>query len=125
MREVFPGAPHRFCVMHLWRNFSKQWKDKELRGLVWQCARTTTKPKFEKGMEAIKRKNDNSFKYLDKWPKESWTKAYFSENSKVDIITNNNCESFNAKILKYRSNPILTLLEEIRCYIMRKMSSTN
>ena len=39
------------------------------------------------------------------------------------IITKNNYESLNAKILNYRSNPILTLLEEIKCYIMWKMSS--
>jgi len=54
-------------------------------------------------MEVIKRKNELAFKYLDKWSKASWTKSYFSENIKVDNITNNNYEAFNAKILKYRS----------------------
>jgi len=61
--------------------------------------------------------------YLDKWPHESWTKAYFSENCKVDSITNNNCESFNEKILKFRNKPILSLREDIRTYIMRNMRS--
>ena len=31
------------------------------------------------------------------------------------------CEVWNAKILNYRSKPILALCEELRCYIMRKM----
>ena len=61
--------------------------------------------------------------YLDKWPHESWTKAYFNENCKVDNITNNNCESFNEKILKFRNKPILSLREDIRTYIMRNMRS--
>ena len=61
--------------------------------------------------------------YLDKWPHESWTKAYFSENCKVDSITNNNCESINEKILKFRNKPILSLREDIRTYIMRNMRS--
>ena len=76
-------------------------------------------------MEVVKRKNEKACVYLDKWPRESWTKAYLSENCKVDNITNNNCESFNAKILKFRNKPILSLCEDIRTYIMRKMTSAN
>ncbi|XP_016195104.1 uncharacterized protein LOC107636082 [Arachis ipaensis] len=59
--------------------------------------------------------------YLDKWPKEAWTKAHFSEVSKVDNICNNACESFNAKIKHERSKPILTLAEEVRRIIMKSM----
>jgi hypothetical protein len=33
---------------------------------------------------------------------------------------NNVCEVFNAKILNYIGKPILTLAEEVRCYVMRK-----
>ena len=31
------------------------------------------------------------------------------------------CEVWNAKIVNYRSKPILTMCEQVRCYIMRKM----
>jgi hypothetical protein len=41
----------------------------------------------------------------------------------VDNITNNTCEGFNSSILKYRGKPILTMAEEIRCYIMRTMNT--
>jgi len=34
LQEVMKGAPHRYCIMHLRRNFTKEWKDKELRGAV-------------------------------------------------------------------------------------------
>ena len=70
-----------------------------------------------------KRKNENAWTYLDKWPRESWTKAYFSENCKVDSITDKNYESFNAKIPKLKNKSILSLCEDIRIYIMHKMTS--
>jgi hypothetical protein len=72
-----PGVPHRYCVMHLWRNFTKQWKEKELRGVVWECARATTPTQFNRIMERVKRINEKAWEYLNKWPKEAWTKAYF------------------------------------------------
>lgn len=123
MQEVMPGVHHRFCVMHLWRNFTKQWKDKELKGLVWECAKSTTEAQFKHNMERVKVKCQKAWEYLAKWPTESWTKAYFSEWPKVDNICNNTCEVFNAKIVKFRSKPILTMAEEIRCYIMKTMST--
>lgn len=118
-----PGVPHRYCAMHLWRNFTKQWKEKELRGVVWDCAKSTTVTQFNQKMERVKRLNEKAWEYLNKWPKESWTKAYFSDNCKVDNITNNTCEVFNSKILNYRGKPILTMAEEVRCYVMRTMSA--
>ncbi|XLU99463.1 hypothetical protein S245_013803, partial [Arachis hypogaea] len=48
-------------------------------------------------------------------------KAYFSHEPKVNNLTNNMCEVFNAKIVNYRSKLILTICEEIRCYLMRRM----
>lgn len=118
-----PGVSHRFCAMHLWRNFTKQWKDKEMKNVVWDCARARTVEQFNAKMNRLRAKNAQAWAYLNKWPKESWTKAYFKEGVKSDNICNNACESFNAKILKYRGKPILTLLEEVRCYIMRTVAT--
>ena len=74
-------------------------------------------------MEAIKRKSKKARAYLEKWPRESWTKAHFSENCKVDSITNNNCESFNAKIQKFRNKPILSLREYKDLYYVQVTSA--
>ena len=121
MQEVMPGVHHRFCIWHLWRNFSKQWKDKQLKGMVWECARSTTINQFKANMERLKAKNEKAWTYLDKWPKESWTKAYSSEWPKVDNICNNACEIFNGKIAQFRGKLILTSAEEIRRCIMKTM----
>ncbi|RYQ96896.1 hypothetical protein Ahy_B08g092821 [Arachis hypogaea] len=36
----------------------------------------------------------------------------------MDNYTNNNCEVFNAKVKKMREKSIITMLEEVRCYVM-------
>jgi len=65
------GAPHRFCVLHLWKNFTKQWKSKELKGIVWQCAKSTTIAEFEGHMAHLKTINCQAWEYLNKWPKQA------------------------------------------------------
>lgn len=93
LQEVITGAHHRFCVMRLLKNFTKQWKNKDIRGMVWECVRSTTEAHFNARMERLKRRNQDACAYLNKFPKGAWTKAYFSEWPKVDSITNNNCGS--------------------------------
>ncbi|KAL5124560.1 hypothetical protein HKD37_02G004937 [Glycine soja] len=103
---------------------STQWKSKELKGIVWQCAKSTTVAEFEGHMAHLKTINCQAWEYLNKWPKQAWTKAHFSTTTpKVDNICNNTCEVFNSRILQYRCKPIITMLEEIRSYIMRTMAA--
>ena len=109
--------------MHIWKNFIKQWKNREIRGIIWECAKSLIEPEFHASMEKLKRLNVKAWEYLSKFNPRAWVKAYFSPWPKVDSITNNNCEVWNAKILKYRNKPILTICEELRCYIMRKHAS--
>ncbi|XP_072084753.1 uncharacterized protein [Arachis hypogaea] len=61
-----------------------------------------------------------AWEYLSKFEPETWVKVYFSHGPKVDNLTNM-CEVFNAKIVNYRCKPILTMCEEIRCYLVRRM----
>ncbi|XP_025624867.1 uncharacterized protein [Arachis hypogaea] len=122
LREVIPNAHHRFCVWHLWKNFNKQWKDNELRGLLWECARSTTQEGWIEGMRRIKRLNEEAWSYLSKWPKNAWSRAFFSNVSKMDNICNNACEVFNSRIKEARAKPIITLLEEVRMYATRTIA---
>ncbi|KAI9124570.1 hypothetical protein K1719_004492 [Acacia pycnantha] len=63
-KEVMPRAHHRLRVQHVWKNFMKQWRDKQLRALLWECARCTTIPKFERTMQKLKALNEAAWKYL-------------------------------------------------------------
>ncbi|KAI9112313.1 hypothetical protein K1719_016836 [Acacia pycnantha] len=66
LKEVMPRAHHRLRVQHVWKNFMKQWRDKQLRALVWECARCTTIPKFEKSMQKLKALNEATLEILGK-----------------------------------------------------------
>ncbi|KAL4294821.1 hypothetical protein AHAS_Ahas18G0266400 [Arachis hypogaea] len=116
-----PHAKLRNCIMHMWKNFINHYKDLYIRQVVWECARCTTVAEFKECMEKLKIVNKGAWEYLSKFEPETWVKAYFSHGPKVDNLTNNMCEDFNAKIVNYRCKPILTMCEEIRCYLMRQM----
>ncbi|XP_057720285.1 uncharacterized protein LOC130934766 [Arachis stenosperma] len=122
VQDVFPNVHHRFCVWYLWRNFNKQWKDNQFRGLLWECTRSTTQEGFVEGMKKLERLNKDALTYLCKWPNNSWSRAFFSIAPKMDNICNNACEVFNSRIKEPRAKPIITLLEEVRMYIMRSIA---
>ena len=46
--------------------------------------------------------------WLDAHSIIKWAKHMFSEDVSTDIIVNNMCESFNIKILKFRSKLIIS-----------------
>ncbi|XP_072069760.1 uncharacterized protein [Arachis hypogaea] len=73
-------------------------------------------------MEKIKRLNEDAWAYLEKWPMDAWTRSLFIYKLKLDSICNNACEVFNAKIKDARAKPIITLLEEVRMFVMRTIA---
>ncbi|XP_016173439.1 uncharacterized protein LOC107615943 [Arachis ipaensis] len=99
IKYIMPNVHRRNCVLHIWKNFKKYFKDQQAKQMVWECARCTTFQEFNQSMEKI------------------------NHGPKVDNITNNICEVWNAKIVEYRGKPILTMCEDLRCYLMRKMAT--
>ncbi|GJX57072.1 hypothetical protein Tco_0286969 [Tanacetum coccineum] len=78
-----------------------------------KCVAATTIPYFDKAIEELKQFNKQAFEWLAKIPAHS--------RAKSDILLNNLCEYFNGKILDARDAPIITALEYIREYLMRRM----
>lgn len=59
---------------------------------------------------------------LLKYPPPTWTSAFFLFTCKSDVVDNNMCEAFNGKILEVRSKHIISMLEDIRVYIMNRIT---
>ena len=73
-------------------------------------------------MESIKVESVLAYEWLrDKHPSH-WSRAYFNFNIKYDMLCNNMCEAFNCAIVPVRDKPIITLLEMIRNYLMKRMT---
>ncbi|KAF7813332.1 uncharacterized protein G2W53_034308 [Senna tora] len=122
LRELCPRAEHRFCMRHLWSNYSKDYKGKELKDAMWACARATTSQQFEKCMLDVKKLSEGAWRWLNRLDPKVWSHHAFRILPKNWSLTSNMCEQFNAKITKYRAKPVLTMAEEIRCKVMRKIT---
>ncbi|KAM5578592.1 hypothetical protein ABKV19_008749 [Rosa sericea] len=121
--ELFPGTEHRHCVRHMYNNFKAKHPGEGLKQLVWDAARSSTRVWFNKHMDELQQLYQEAWQWFqDKHP-EQWSRAYFRDTSKCDILLNNLCESFNAAILPARDKPILTMLEKIRMDLMVRMTN--
>ncbi|XP_016194846.1 uncharacterized protein LOC107635794 [Arachis ipaensis] len=66
MKEVNPTVHHRNCVLHIWKNFIKHFKDEQTNRMVWECSRCTTFQEFSSAMEKLKKLNEGAWEYLQR-----------------------------------------------------------
>ncbi|CAI9279938.1 unnamed protein product [Lactuca saligna] len=119
--DLFPCAENRYCVRHIRDNMRKQWRGKPFEDLLWTCATATHVQQFNKGMEELKKLNKDCYEWLKKIPPQHWSRSHFTGRAHSDVILNNLCETFNGKLNEGRDKPIITCLEFIREYLMKKI----
>ncbi|KAH7865300.1 hypothetical protein Vadar_004865 [Vaccinium darrowii] len=54
MDLLFPGVEHRFCIRHMYSNYQKLFKGKELKDLMWGAASAYTVAEFEAKLRELK-----------------------------------------------------------------------
>ncbi|KAJ1703111.1 hypothetical protein LUZ63_002890 [Rhynchospora breviuscula] len=122
VQALFPAAEHRFCVRHMYDNFSNAGhKGKLLKDQLWSAAIATYVAGHEKCMMELQVLSKAAFEWLKRKPPTEWTKSHFPTNSKCGMLLNNLCECFNKYILDARDKPIITMLEFIRTKLMRRL----
>jgi hypothetical protein len=120
IEELLPGVDQRFCVRHLYNNFRKKFPGKKLKELMWRAANATYLNAWEKEMKEIKIINPEAYKYLIQIRPKFWCKSRFTNGPHCDTLVNNMSEAFNSVIVSSRAKPIVTMLEEIRIYLMER-----
>ncbi|KAF7113214.1 hypothetical protein RHSIM_RhsimUnG0149100 [Rhododendron simsii] len=121
--HLLPEASHRNCARQLFNNFKAKYPGLALRKQFWIAARAYNQRKFNGAMAAIKELNTEAHGYLVKLPVSSWARHAFDDRVRSDHITNNGAESFNNWLGNLRGNPILTMLEGIRCKVMSRIQT--
>ncbi|GJZ71931.1 mutator type transposase [Tanacetum coccineum] len=121
LEKLFPHAEHRYCVRHIYENMNLTWKGSEYKEMLWKCASSTTTVMFEKNMQELKDFNKKAYEWLKQIPAEHWSRAYFSGRAHCDLLINNICEVFNRQLLEARDSPIITALEHVREYLMKRI----
>lgn len=87
---------------------------------MWKAAKATYTNAWESTMKEIKEISEGAYDYLMKIPARHWSKSKFNPGSKCDTLVNNMSEAFNSTIIIPRSKPIVTMLEDIRVYLMQR-----
>ncbi|XP_076887927.1 uncharacterized protein LOC143538209 [Bidens hawaiensis] len=119
--KLFPSAEHRFCVRHITDNMRNIFKGKIYRDALWKLSTCTTPTHYERDMNNLKKLNKRAHLWVSKIPLETWSRSHFTGRAISYVLTNNMCECLNSKLVDGRDKPIITLLEYIRKYLMRKI----
>nr|GEW11509.1 hypothetical protein [Tanacetum cinerariifolium] len=88
--------------------------------LVWKCVAATTVPYFDKQIGKLKNL-DSAYEYLQKIPPQHWSRSHFGGRAHCDVLLNNLCEVFNRQLMDGRDVPIITCLEFVRDYLMKRV----
>ncbi|KAK9080510.1 hypothetical protein SSX86_000268 [Deinandra increscens subsp. villosa] len=120
VKDVFPYAEHRQCTRHIYANFNKKFRGIDYKNLFWGAAKSTTEQQFEAKMNELKAISEEAYSHLIERNPKSWSRAFFEVDRACDAFENDMSESFNSCIRVARRKPIITMLEEIRMFVMQR-----
>ncbi|XP_017405957.2 uncharacterized protein LOC108319359 [Vigna angularis] len=123
IQELLPGTEQRFCMRHLYANFRKRFGGQILKNLMWTAATSTYPQAWEREMLKIKEVNIEAYKYLIAIPPRFWSRSRFTGQAMTDTLDNNISEAFNSVLIHSRGKPIITMMEDIRVYLMKSWSA--
>ncbi|KAF3657389.1 putative enzymatic polyprotein-like [Capsicum annuum] len=122
VKELLPLVEHRKCARHVFTNWSKLWKGIERRRVFWKIAKSIFQVELKENRESMKMLGRDCLDDLLWYNFETWCTRYFEEHCKCDVVDNNMTESFNAWVLPARFKTIITMLEESRVKMMKRIS---
>ncbi|GKU99547.1 hypothetical protein SLEP1_g12382 [Rubroshorea leprosula] len=77
VHALLPEAKHRFCVRHLYSNWSKEHKGEEEKRMFWAFAKSTYMEQFEKNFQKLAEKCPEGFNDISRLIGNFWVKAFF------------------------------------------------
>ena len=108
---MLPQVEHRYCYRHLYANWRKKHRNKDLRKQFYAYAKSSNMPDFEANMEEMKKLAPKGFNDILNTHPRHWCRAYF--NTDVKCVDNNLIEAFNEKIIEFRDKHINIMLKGI------------
>ena len=78
--------------------------------MFWKAAKATYKEEYDRVMGEFKEIDVDAYNWLQAHSTTIWVRHMFRDVGLTDIVLNNMCESFNSRILKFRSRPIICMV---------------
>ncbi|XP_071689288.1 uncharacterized protein [Rutidosis leptorrhynchoides] len=119
--NVFPCVGHRHCLRHIHGNMKGDFRGIAYKNHFWRCASVTTILKFDQAMQQLKEFDNEAFIWLAKILAHQWAMSHFIGRAVSDVLLSNTCECFNRWLVDARDKPIVTALEYIREYCMKRI----
>ncbi|GKV18372.1 hypothetical protein SLEP1_g28768 [Rubroshorea leprosula] len=120
IEDLFPDAEHRTCARHKYANFRKNNGGKELKVAFLRCVKANTEHDFNRALTEFGRIKPSAVPAIMSTHPRFWSKAFFKEDSKCNVVDNNMCEVFNGLILEARHKVLFSMLEDLRAMCGRR-----
>ncbi|KAL5827142.1 hypothetical protein ACOSQ4_018939 [Xanthoceras sorbifolium] len=115
----WPGSSNRFCVRYIFANLRVKHRGNNSSDMVFKAAKSTNKVDFDEAMKEMMEADMDAYNYMSRIPIYHWSRHAFDPHVKSDHVTNNISECFNSWIDRFRGQPALTLLENLRRSFMK------
>ncbi|CAI9286313.1 unnamed protein product [Lactuca saligna] len=123
-KELLPQTEYRKCARHIVVNFSKKFLGEKFVNKFWSACNATIEQSFKEIVKDIELLSPEASNHLIEKDPRTWSRAYYQVGRCCSSVENGGCESFNAVIVEARKKPIITMLEELRMYMMNKLFTT-
>ncbi|XP_039118187.1 uncharacterized protein LOC120254107 [Dioscorea cayenensis subsp. rotundata] len=125
VKDLLPMIKHRMCARHIYARWRKNTMARSFKLNFGAFIGVLTSPRCTNSwiqMTTLKGGETAVEELLKKWPISGWCQAFFNDFVKCEVINNNMCETFNGVILESRSKSIISMLEDIRQYVMTRIA---
>ncbi|GJW81690.1 60S ribosomal protein L34, partial [Tanacetum coccineum] len=123
VKNLLPYAEHRQCARHIYANFKKKWNGLHFKSLFWGAAASTVQHNFYTKLNLIGNIDPEAKQWLVDRNPNSWCRAFFKMDRGCAAYENGISESYHNSIRIARGKPLITMLEEIRVYLMQRLYS--
>lgn len=122
VKDILPHVEHKQYARHIYVNFKKAYTGLEFKRLFRASAMSCVKGDFKKHMGEIKKLSHGAYEYLMSKQPRTWCKPFFTLGFVCEAVENGISDCFNSIIIEARKKPLITILEEIRIYIMDRFA---
>ncbi|XP_076944383.1 uncharacterized protein LOC143614998 [Bidens hawaiensis] len=118
---IWKNAEHRNCARHIFANWKKKFKGKELKTYYWQACRAYNEPDFNDAIKEMRAISNDAVDDFMKQNPNCFVRCFLKGNTCCDVIVSNMAETFNGTIVEARAMHIIDMLESIRLTTMTRI----